>query len=284
MRPVLIRILCLLLLLLWALPAAAAEELFGRKLAWPAKPQRIVSLSPATTEMIYAIGAQGQLVGVTHDCNYPSEAARKSQLGKFGSVNLEALIRIKPDLILVTTEMRTVLAPLKRLNVPILAFQAPQMSAIPANLRSLGKYTAHTAGAEKAAQAMEKELRALPPVTQKPSVFYLLWDNPLITASPSSFVGDVLSRAGGHNVVQNTQAPFPHYSLEALLKADPEVLIVPHSVADRLHFTKPPFDRLQAVRKQRILRVEDDLISRPGPRVTQAMQQISTYLRRCCPR
>jgi iron complex transport system substrate-binding protein len=278
------RILCLLLCLLWALPATAAEDLFGRKLSWPAKPQRIVSLSPATTEMIYAIGAQGQLVGVTHDCNYPPEAARKTQLGKFGSVNLEALIRAKPDLILVTAEMRTVLAPLKRLNVPILAFQAPQMSAIPANLRSLGKYTAQAAGAEKAALAMEKELRSLPHVTQKPSVFYLLWDNPLITASPSSFVGDVLNRAGGHNVVKNTQAPFPHYSLEALLKADPQVLIVPQSVADRLHFNKPPFDRLQAVRQQRILRVDDDLISRPGPRVTQAMQQIAAYLRHCCPR
>jgi iron complex transport system substrate-binding protein len=278
------RILLLLLCLWWAVPALATEDLFGRKLSWPAKPQRIVSLSPATTEMVYAIGAERQLVGVTHDCNYPPAASSKTRLGKFGSVNLEALIRLKPDLILVTAEMRTVLAPLKRLNVPILSFQAPRMSAIPSNLRSLGKYTAQTVGAEKAALTMEKALRAQPQTSHRPSVFYLLWDNPLITASPGSFVGDVLRQAGGHNVVKSTQAPFPHYSLESLLKADPQVLIVPRSVADRLHFNQPPFERLQAVRQQRILRVDDDLISRPGPRVTQAMQQISAYLKHCCPR
>lgn len=273
-------LLVLSFMLILALPGTAAEDHFKRQLKWPALPQRILSLSPATTEMVYAVGADKQLVGVTHDCNYPAAAAGKVKVGPFGKIQLEAIVKLKPDLILVTADMGQALEPLRRLAIPVWAFKTPNVNAIESNLLELGRFSGHLPTAQKAVAAMQAHLSAV----QKDrinvhSVFYLVWDAPLVTASPGSFIGNVLSISGGRNVVSVGQAPFINYSLESLLKANPQVLILPRSVAGRMHLTQAPFNRLQAVQQKHLLVVEDDLISRPGPRVVQAIEKIHSYLK-----
>lgn len=260
---------------------AAPADLFGRQLKWPAMPRRIVSLSPATTEMLFAIGAQQQLIGVTADCNYPPQARSKKSVGRFGAVQLETLVKLQPDLILVTADMQKVLTPLKRLQVPVLGFSSTGVGQISSNLKTLGAVVGHPAEGLKAAQAMQTRLakiRAKIPKGPTPSVFYLLWDQPLISAGPQSFIGDVLKLAGARNVVPQVQAPFPHISLEHLLKANPEVLILPESVATRVKLNRSPFDQLTAVKQKRILLINDDLISRPAPRVLDALAHIVNFL------
>jgi iron complex transport system substrate-binding protein len=106
----------------------------------------------------------------------------------------------------------------------------------------------------------------------------LLWDQPLISAGPQSFIGDVLQLAGARNVVPQLQAPFPHISLEHLLKTNPDVLILPETVANRVKLNRSPFDQLQAVKQKRILLINDDLISRPAPRVLDALEKIVKFL------
>jgi len=260
---------------------AAPTDLFGRKLKWPSAPRRIVSLSPATTEMLFAIGADNQVVGVTEDCNYPPHVRGKKSVGRFGAVQLETLIKLQPDLILVTSDMQKVLTPLKRLQVPVLGFSSASVSQISRNLKQMGNAVGRPAQGLKAAQAMQTRLakiRSKIPKRPAPSVFYLLWDQPLISAGPQSFIGDVLQLAGAHNVVPQVQAPFPHISLEHLLKSNPEVLILPETVANRVKLNRSPFDRLRAVKQKRILLINDDLISRPAPRVLDALEKIVNFL------
>jgi len=272
------RFFCLILCLVGlSQPLQAAEDYWGRSLTWPAVPQRILSLSPATTEMLYALGAEAQLVGVTHDCNYPPQASSKNQVGRFGQIRLETILKLKPDLILVTSDMGQALEPLRRLSVPVLAFKTPDVEAIQQNLLHLGRVTGKHAQAQQVVSQMQQSLKGLKPPTKALSVVYLVWDEPLMTASNHSFIGHILRLGGGQNPVQ-AQAPFVHYAQEALLKADPDVLILPSSLAAKIQLNRPPYDRLKAVKQKRILTIEDDLISRPGPRVIQAIQQIHTYL------
>lgn len=272
-------LLCLVSLLLWSQPAQALKDHWGRSLKI-ANPQRIISLSPATTEMLYAIGAQSRLVGVTEDCDYPSTAQQKIRLGKFGQVPLERILKLKPDLILVTADMGKVLQPLKQLPVPVVALQTPTVAAIEQHLLALGQLTSHQQQAQQQIQTIKSALKALKtwPQKQRKKVFYLVWDQPLMTSSNSSFIGDVLRLAGAENIVGAQQAPFLHYSLETLLKKNPDVLILPRSVAARVNLERPPYNRLKAWKQKRVLIIEDDLISRPGPRVVQAITQINHYL------
>lgn len=275
---------CLLLFcLVWATlspsAGAAAADHWQRKLSWPARPARIVSLSPATTEMLYAMGAEKQLVGVTDDCNYPAAAAQKKRLGRFGQIQLEKIIQLKPDLIVGTADMGQALTPLKRLPVPLLAFKTPHLAAIETNLLELGRVTGRLSQAQAQVDLLKSRQAKLVPLTRRPGVLYLVWHEPLMTATPSGFIGQVLERAGGRNVVGAHKAPFIHYSLESLVKADPEVLILPASLKGKVAFAQAPFNRLKAVKRQQILFLNDDLISRPGPRVIQALEQIHHYLR-----
>lgn len=270
--------LCLFLLL--ASPVSAAQDYFKRNLKIPAKAQRILSLSPATTEMLFAIGAEKKLIGVTHDCNYPAAATQKTRVGRFGQIQLEAIIKLKPDLILVTADMGQALQALKRINTPVLAFQTPNLQAIEQNLNELGQLTAQQTQAKQAATQFHQRLQALQKDKIKTTrVVYLVWDQPLIVANPHSFIGNALQLSGAQNVVNAGQAPFVHYSLESLLKANPQVLIVPKSIRSKLRLNQAPYNRLQAVKANRILTIEDDLISRPGPRVIQAVEQIHRYLK-----
>lgn len=258
---------------------AAVADHWKRSLKWPVRPLRIVSLSPATTEMLYAIGAEKQVVGVTDDCNYPAATAQKKRLGRFGQIQLEKIIQLKPDLVVGTADMGQALTPLKRLPVPLLAFQTPHLAAIETNLLELGRVTGHLSEAQRHIQSLKARQAKLVPLTRRPGVLYLVWHEPLMTATPAGFIGQVLERAGGRNVVGAHKAPFIHYSLESLLKADPEVLILPASLKGKVVFTQAPFNRLKAVKRQQILFLNDDLISRPGPRVIQALEQIHHYLR-----
>ncbi|MEZ0370247.1 MAG: ABC transporter substrate-binding protein [Candidatus Sericytochromatia bacterium] len=262
------------------LPGTAAEDYFKRPLKWPAIPHRILSLSPATTEMVYAVGAGKQLVGVSNDCNYPAEAAKKTKVGPFGKLQLESIVKLKPDLIVATADMGQALEPLRRLAIPVIAFKTPNVAAIENNLLELGKLTGHLPTAQKQVDGLKARLTHVQANKLKaPSVFYLVWDQPLVTATPGSFIGNVLTLSGAKNVVAAGKAPFINYSLESLLKANPDVLILPKSVAGRLKLDKPPFSRLKASQAKHIMTIEDDLISRPGPRVIQAIEKINAYLR-----
>lgn len=261
---------------LWALgPAHAAQDYWQRK-ALPKHPQRIVSLSPATTEMLYALGAEARLAAVTQDCNYPAAALKKPKVGRFGNILLEKILQQRPDLIVVTADMGSRLEPLKALSIPVLALETRHVQDIVDNARLLGKLTQ----TDKRAAALTQQWQARLPkgVKKHPRAFYMVWHDPLMAASRQSFIGDLMERSGARNVVSDAKAPFLRYRQESLLKANPELLIMPKSLAKQLKLEQGIYAHLAAVKHKRVLVLEDDLISRPGPRSFAALQQIHQYI------
>lgn len=256
-------------------PAHATQDYWQRK-ALPKHPQRIVSLSPATTEMLYALGAEARLVAVTQDCNYPSAALKKPKVGRFGNILLEKILQQRPDLIVVTADMGSRLEPLKALSVPVLALETRHVQDIMNNARLLGKLTQ----TEQRATALTQQWQGRLPkgVKKHPRAFYMVWHDPLMAASRQSFIGDLMERSGARNVVSNAKAPFLRYRQESLLKANPELLILPKSLAKQLKLEQGIYAHLAAVKHKRVLVLEDDLISRPGPRSFDALQQIHQYI------
>lgn len=268
--------LFLLAQLFWsAAPASAATDLWKR-MPLPSRPQRILSLSPATTELLFALQAESSVVAVTDDCNYPPAAKQKPSVGRFGNILLEKIAKARPDLIVTTADMHSRLVPLKALSVPVLALQTRHLQDLMDNTQLLGQLTQHTPRAKQLVQQWKTHLPS--PHGHSPTTFYMVWHDPLMAASSHSFIGDLIVKGGGKNVV-TASAPFLRYRLESLLKADPQLLILPRSLARQLDFNRAPYARLQAVKQKHILVIEDDIISRPGPRSFDALRQIHDYIK-----
>jgi iron complex transport system substrate-binding protein len=262
--------------LLCATASANAATDMWKRMPLPSKPQRVLSLSPATTEMLFALQAESKVVAVTDDCNYPAAAKKKPSVGRFGNILLEKIAKTRPDLIVTTADMQSRLTPLKALSIPVLALQTRHLQDLMDNTELLGKLTQHTPRAKQLIHQWKTNLPA--PLAHPPTSFYMVWHDPLMAASDQSFIGDLILKGGGKNVV-HASAPFLRYRLESLLKADPQLLILPKSLARQLDLSRPPYSRLKAVKQKHVLVMEDDIISRPGPRSFDALRQIHGYIK-----
>lgn len=258
-------------------------DYFSRNLKIPNSPTRIVSLSPAVTEMLYALGLEKKIVGVTTDCNYPAIANKKDKIGKFGFVNLEKLVSLKPDLLVANSDMGKQLESLGKLNIPLIALETPGIDGVIKNINFLGKLT----DSEKKAKELSKNLqKRLLTVKKKINsrkavkIFYCVWPEPLITAGGKSFIGDLLRQAGGINIAESLSSPFSRYSIESLIAANPDYLIFPETTFATVNLEQTPWNRLDAVKKRKILKVNEDLYQRPAPRIMDALEELQKAISR----
>lgn len=272
-------LLLLLLLALISLPAQAAV------------PQRIVSLAPSLTETLFAVGAGEQVVGVTEYCNFPPAVSRVQRIGGLedGSVDLERIIALRPDLVtaLAAGQDGTVTA-LRRLGLRVEVVPSETVADALRAIRRLGTLTGHRAEAARLEADLARRIRAVRekvatvPAERRPRVFYQLWDEPLMTATGDTLAGQLVEMAGGVNVFADLAGRYPQVSPEAVLARDPQVILAPahHAGAvsrDRLA-GRPGWDRIDAVRHGRVFVLDGDLVSRPGPRVAEALERVARRL------
>lgn len=259
------------------------KDYFNRNLPIPCPPKKIVSLSPATTELICALGMEAQIAGVTSDCNFPPGIKNKSKIGQFGLIDMEKLIMLSPDLIIGTKDMGIRLNDLKKIQAPLLALETPDLQSIINNIIVLGKITEKEKQALALANSLTKRLKIVKEKAKQkkvktPTVYYFLWNDPMITASAYSFIGDIINKANGDNIVKDRNKAFLHYNMETLLKKNPDVIIIPKKVYAFVDLTKQPYSMLKAVKNKKVLVIDDDIISRPAPRAFDALEQISYFL------
>jgi iron complex transport system substrate-binding protein len=261
----------LLVLIVRSTPAHAASS------------PRILSLAPAITEMVYALGLDPELVGVTSYCNYPPAALKKPRVGNALDLNEELVVSLKPELILATEGDKGRLERLGKLtHARVLVLPTKHVADIWSNMRTIGKLTGTQARAEKEVKSLQARLKAAAARATKahPSVFYMVWDKPLMTAGGDSYLNDLIALAGGKNVAAvSAGGSYPGYSWEALLAQNPQVILGPQNMASALKSLKRQYPSLQAVKGDRLRTVPDDLISRPGPRVVQALEAVEAALR-----
>jgi len=258
----------------------------GRKIYLSKPPARIVSLAPSVTEILFAIGAGDQLVGVTEFCDFPSEATHKQKIG-YANPNLEAVTALRPDLVLTPKEFLKpdLLTKLEHLKVPVFVMAATTVEDIFAHLSTIGRMLDRSAAADEVTTTLRRRLAELksrmegvPPVR----VLYVLNSQPLITVGPGSFIDQLITMAGGLNVAAKSGMPYPRLSMEVVLQQDPEVLIFPVGKTEGISAEEQQAWRqwptITAVARGRLHQISADLLNRPGPRIVQALELLADIL------
>ena len=255
----------------------------GRKLYLAKVPTRIVSLAPSITEMLFALGLDEQIVGVTEFCDYPAAAKSKAKIG-YSNPSVEALVALRPDLVLAPQEfLRPDLqAKLEQLKVPTFVLEARTLEAVPLQIQTLGKLLERSPEANGVAQTIRRRveeiqarIKSFPPRR----VLYILNSHPLITVGPGSYIHQMIGLAGGINVAARAGVAYPRLSLETVLKEDPEVLVFPvgevESVSPGEQQQWRQWNSLSAVKQQRFHEVSSNLLNRPGPRIVEGLEQLA---------
>ncbi len=263
----------------------------GREVTLKAVPRRIVSLAPSNTEVLFAAGAGDQVVGVTKYCNYPPEAQTREQVGGFSAdtISVETIVALEPDLVLAIGEsQRPVIEALEQVGIPVVALTANTFDDVYANIEQVGQLTGHQEQATQVVMEMQKRVdtvttvvTAIPPEERLP-VFWEVWDEPLMTAGPSTFVGQAIELAGGVNIFADVTEDYPQVSAEEVVKRNPAVILGPDTHGDKLTteqvIQRPGWDQIEAVREGHIHLIEGDIVSRPGPRLAEGLEAVARAL------
>lgn len=248
----------------------------------PARPQRIVSLSPTATEILYAIGAGGQVAAVDDQSNYPEQAPR-TKLSGF-QPNAEAVAAQDPDLVVLSTDVNEIVASLRALDIPTI--EQPAAATLDdayEQIRQLGVATGHVGEAETVVESMQARIDALVrSAPERALTYYHELDQKLFTVTSSTFIGQVYAMIGLDNVADaapGADTGYPQLSAEYLIKADPDVIFLADSKccaqsAETVR-ARPGWDRMAAVRAGAIVELDDDVASRWGPRIVELLEIVA---------
>ena len=223
-----------LLLIFGSQPLTVNAETFtdemGRKVEINTPPVRIISLAPHITEILFALGLEDRLVGVTQYSDYPEAARKIERVGSYVRLNIEKIVSLNPDLVISTAggNPREVVERLAALGLKVFVIHPKKMEDIYSNIRSIAAITGREEEGIKLARGMKErvdnivnKVKGLP----RPSVFLQLGASPLLTASEGTFIDDLLNKAGGMNIAAAEPARYPVYSMEAVIKRGPDIII-----------------------------------------------------------
>lgn len=233
---------------------------------------RVVSLSPAMTEVVYALDAENALVGVTTFCDFPERAQQKSAVGDFSNPSLERIVALQPSLVIINLpEQARIQKQLEQLNIPIFTSSPTSLRVLYAEIAGLGQLLNRQSEAESLVRYMQANIRphAARPAT---TVYIELSPRPLVTIGGQSYLNEMLEMAGGTNIFSDCAKPYPVVGQETIIKRNPEIIIVLHPgrISDRLGW-----QRITAVKNNRIYTdLDEDLLMRPGPRLVDGFRAL----------
>jgi iron complex transport system substrate-binding protein len=259
----------------------------GQAVSLPAPPRRIVSLVPGVTEILFAIGAQDALVGVTDFCDYPPEARRKTRVGDMLSPNLETLVSLKPDVVVATRSgnREETFDQLKRLGLPVyLVDEPPSIADLQRLVAGLGELTGRRVAAAAVGAGLERRIAAVRERMSgrpRPRVLYVLWPEPLIVPGRGSLLSELIATAGGESVTADQGHGYPRMSLEAAVGRAPEVIILARHGAGTGPAAKEQWQRLEslpAIRSGRLYTADGDILHRYGPRVVDGLELLARLI------
>ncbi|HEY0385802.1 MAG TPA: cobalamin-binding protein [Pyrinomonadaceae bacterium] len=257
----------------------------GRRVRLPARPERIVTLAPNLTEIVYAVGAGDRLVGNTTYCDYPPEAKRVTKVGDTLQPNIEQIIALRPQLVLVSTasQLEAFTRQLNEQGIAVYVTDPRSLEDVFRSIESLGELLGE---AERAARLVEElrgrallveqTVKSAPPVR----VFYQVSAAPLYTIGRDAFLTDLIARAGGQSVTADVPGAFPRYSDEAALASQPDAIVIPVDPTMDQSNARPAssLENSAAVKGGRVYRINGDLLSRPGPRLVEGLEQLAHAL------
>jgi iron complex transport system substrate-binding protein len=275
-----------------------SSPVFAKELA--SSPRRIVSLAPSTTEILFALGLGDRIVGVTSFCDYPEEAKSKPKIGGMSNPSLEAVVTMKPDLVVMTTDgnPQGFEERLRSMKIKTYVFAARRLSELPQGIRQMGAGLGTKEKAEALAKEIEAALKSFKTsgIRQETGgvrggkgqsaihkkVLFIVWPEPLIVAGPGTAIDDAISLLGHENIAAGAKSTYPKYSIEGVIRQSPDVLFIGTAAGmDMRAVSQGILKRLTstpAVRNGAVCYVSENLY-RLGPRVVKGIGELEECLK-----
>lgn len=261
---------------------------FGKEVYIPAPPQRIVSLAPANTEILYALGLGDKVVGVTDYCNYPDAALSVEKVGGYSSVNIEKVLQAEPDLVVAAFgNTAEVIEHLDNLGLTVISLNPASIGDVMDNIRLVGKATWADDDAEAVVGEMQTRIDAVETAVAcadtRPSVVHMVWNDPIWVSGKGSFQDEMFEMAGATNAFPNVEG-WEIVSMEEFIVTDPGVIIAnsgagmggdQYDILYRYVMEEPRFQGLSAVKEGRVYLVDSDIIDRGCPRIVEALETVA---------
>ena len=251
----------------------------GNKVEISQTPGRVISLSPAITEILFALELENTIVGTTDFCDYPEAANLTPKVGGFNTPNMELIVDSEPDIIFISSGVQAELSEtFKKLNLQTFALDASTVEGVIFNIRLLGDIMNATDQAENIASDMEQRMAY---ITNKvkgleaPLVFFEVWDDPLLSAGPNTFIHNIIELSGAKNFAADFSSDYPQISIESLIDRDPDIYIAVDHKSSMVIADRPGYSALQAIQNQRYYRVHDDYVTLPGPRIIKGLEVVA---------
>jgi len=251
----------------------------------PLNQSRYISLAPSTTEILFALGLDDEIVGVSSYCNYPAQAKTKVKVGDFSHPNMEKIFSLKPDYIFCTgLEQAPIIFELKRLNFNVYVADPISMDELFNSINDIGRITDRPKEAAELIKRMKDDIKAvsskakLIPRGKKVKVFIEIWHEPLMTAGKGSFVDELITLAGGINIAHDIERPYSNFSAEKVLNLNPDCIIMAYMDKEsplKLIESRFGWKDIDAVKNKRVFNdINPDILLRPGPRITEGLKEI----------
>jgi len=271
-----------------ATPPGAIVDDLGRPVDIKEIPQRIISLSPSNTEVLFALGLGDKVVGVTEFCDYPPEALEKEKIGGFSTPDIEKIISLQPDLILAgSIRAKEVTPAMEGRDLTVFALAPENLEGILEDIRMVGKITGEENEASKLVAQMGARIKSITDETNNldngPGVFYITWHDPLWTVGSGTVIDELLEKAGGVNIFQDITGHKMVNPAEVIAR-NPEVIIAcsRHGEAEDKPFewaeTEPWLEGTVARKNNRVYQIDADLVSRDGPRIVDALEWFAYFI------
>jgi iron complex transport system substrate-binding protein len=271
-------------------PLTVTDDL-GRKVTINKLPQRIISLAPSVTEILFALGLDNRIVGVTDYCDYPEAAKAKPRVASYTTPNMEKLISLQPDLVLAESiHEKTVLPALEKLGLSVFVTSETSIDTVLRGITVIGQMNGKTTTAKQLVNSLSGKIKAISaktdalPKDKRFRVLYVVWHQPIWTMGSDTYVDDLIRTAGGANIFYGDFDKSRVVSLESIVTKNPQVIIVTGMATsgDLVYNSIKSEERLKpvdAVMNNRIYKISDsNLIERPGPRIIDGLAEMAKLI------
>lgn len=244
------------------------------------KPERIVSLAPSNTEILFSLGLDKEIIGVTEFCNYPEEAKKKEKIGGFSNPNLEKIYSLKPDFVFgVRGNPIEIFNNLKKLKINALGFDPKNLNELFDLIIKIGRVVDKRDEAKNLVKNLSERRNKIIEEAKKfkkRKVYIEIWNNPYISVGKNTYLNEIINEVGGINIAEGALGDWPILSQEYIINENPEVIIIAYmgqSIDEVLK--RPGWEKIDAVKNKRVFIFEnEDIIFRLGPRIVDGMEEL----------
>ena len=265
----------------------SVTDLLGRKLEVPKNPQRVVALAPSITEIVYALGQQQRLKGVTRFSDYPEAAKQLPRVGSYVHLDVERIAALQPDLCIGVKDGNplSVVTRLQALGIPFFAVHPVDLDTVMQSIETIGDLLGARQAAQLTVTSMRRRIDRVKSIVakanHKPRVFVQIGVSPIVSVGNQTFIHQLITLAGGTNIAAGS-APYPRFSREQVISLAPDVMVISSmaraTVFDKVKSEWMQWSAIPAVRNQAVFIAPTNIFDCPTPRLVEGLEQMARYI------